>query len=63
VDGAYGLNAALFGSARGTSGSITIGVTREMMRVRAMSNWLVAMPIWIIGSAIGVAIASYRHSE
>jgi hypothetical protein len=61
-DGRYGLNAALFGSTRGGPG-IHVGVSSETIIALRMSSWLVAMPLWIIGSAIAVAVASYRHRE
>ncbi|MEO7101699.1 MAG: hypothetical protein ABI311_00040 [Gemmatimonadaceae bacterium] len=48
-DGAYGLRTALVGL-ENKDGPI-------------MNSWLVAMPLWIIGSAIAVTIASYRHRE
>jgi hypothetical protein len=62
-NGRYGLKAALFGGAQQGEQGVTIGVTREMMASPRMSTWLVAMPLWIIGSGIAVAIASYRHRE
>lgn len=63
VDGTYGLNAALFGSVDHTHARMAVGVTREMMRGLSMSNWLIAMPLWIVGSGIAVTIASYRHRD
>ncbi|HEY5085789.1 MAG TPA: hypothetical protein VII66_00385 [Gemmatimonadaceae bacterium] len=48
--GTYGLDAATFGG-----GTYVHGLS--------MSNWLIAMPLWIIGSAIAVTVASYRHRE
>jgi len=48
-NGAYGLKTALFGL--------------EYRRGWTMGSWPVAMPLWIIGSAIAVAIVSYRHRE
>ncbi len=60
VDGAYGLNAALIGSAH-DSASMRGGAVR--IRSLSMANWLIAMPLWIIGSGIAVTIASYRHRE
>jgi hypothetical protein len=62
-DGAYGLNAALFGTADHTRGQITVGISRAHMDGLSVSNWLIAMPLWIIGSGIAVTIASYRHRE
>lgn len=62
-NGRYGLNAALFGGVTEGARGITIGVTREAMATLRMSSWLVAMPLWIIGSAIAVTFASYRHRE
>jgi hypothetical protein len=62
-DGAYGLNAALFGSVRNASNAIVIGVARNPASHVSMSNWLVAMPLWIIGAGIAVTIASYRHRD
>ncbi len=63
TDGTYGLGAALLGSVSHSSGYMQVGMTREMMREPSMSNWLIAMPLWIIGSGIAVTIASYRHRE
>ncbi len=63
ADGRYGLNAALFGSAHEGQRGITVGITRETMTALRMSTWAVAMPAWIIGSAIAAAIVSYRHRE
>src|SRR5665213_335684 len=48
-DGSYGLKAAVFGL--------------ERWGGPTMSAWLVAMPLWIIGSAIAVTLVSYRHRE
>jgi hypothetical protein len=62
-NGTYGLSAALFGSVSHSSGNMEVGVTREMMRESSVRNWLIAMPLWIIGSGIAVTIASYRHRE
>lgn len=58
-NGTYGLNAALFGKTGYTQGHIA----GEAMQRLSMSNWVVAMPLWIIGSGIAVTIASYRHRE
>jgi len=60
TDGAYGLNAAMIGSARDAASASSGHMT---VRALSMSNWLIAMPLWILGSAIGVTIASFRHRE
>ncbi|HSU95595.1 MAG TPA: hypothetical protein VLI40_00105 [Gemmatimonadaceae bacterium] len=62
-DGRYGLNAALFGTVTDGARGITVGVTRETMATMRMGTWVLAMPLWLIGSAIAVTIASYRHRE
>jgi hypothetical protein len=62
-DGAYGFKAALVGATQDGSRGVTTGITRETMRALRFSTWLVAMPLWIIGSGIAVTIASYRHRE
>lgn len=58
-EGAYGLKTALFGIA---SGSVRHFPGQHMSDL-SMSAWLVAMPLWIIASAIAVTFASYRHRE
>lgn len=63
TDGRFGLNAALFGAVTQGARGITVGVTRETMATMRMGTWMVAMPLWIIGSAIAVTVASYRHRE
>jgi len=63
TDGRYGLNAALFGAGTDGAQGVTVGVTRETMATMRMGTWIIAMPLWIIGSAIAVAVASYRHRE
>ncbi len=63
TDGRYGLNAALFGGTHEGHYGVTIGITREMMASLQMSRWLLAMPLWIVGSAIAATIASFRHHE
>ena len=63
TDGRYGLNAALFGAVTDGARGITVGVTREAMATMRMATWVLAMPLWIIGSAIAVTVASYRHRE
>ena len=61
--GAYGLNAALFGSVSELPrGYMAVGVTPAMHQL-SMMNWLVAMPLWMIGASVAVTIASYRHHE
>ena len=60
TEGAYGLNAALFASV--SEASRFVGMKPHMRDV-SMINWIIAMPLWIIGAGIGVALASYRHSE
>src|SRR6185312_3062904 len=62
-DGRYGLNAALFGAFTDGARGVTVGVTRETMASMRMGTWVLAMPLWIIGSAIAVTVASYRHRE
>lgn len=62
-DGAYGFKAALVGATQDGPRGASVGMTRESMRVLRFSTWLIAMPLWIIGSGIAVAIASYRHRE
>jgi hypothetical protein len=62
-DGAYGFNAALVGATQDGPRGVSVGMTRETMRALRFSTWLVAMPLWIIGSGIAVTIASYRHRE
>jgi hypothetical protein len=62
-DGRYGLNAALFGAVTDGALGTTVGVTREIMTAMRMGTWMIAMPLWIIGSAIAVTVASYRHRE
>jgi hypothetical protein len=61
--GQYGLSAALFGTAANVGGGPMHGAAHMAIYERMMSNWLVAMPIWIIGAAAAVAIVSYRHRE
>ena len=63
TDGRYGLNAALFGEVTHGARGNTVGVTRELMTAMRMGTWMIAMPLWIIGSAIAVTVASYRHHE
>jgi hypothetical protein len=58
--GAYGLNAATIGAARDAASASS---AHMVVRGLSMSNWLVAMPLWIIASAIAVTIVSYRHRE
>lgn len=60
-DGTYGLKAALFGTTDHTQGRIVVGITSDTMRGLSMRNWIVAMPLWIVGSGIAATIASYRH--
>jgi len=62
-DGAYGFKAALVGATQDGPRGVSVGMTRESMRALRFSTWLIAMPLWIIGSGIAVAIASYRHRE
>lgn len=62
-NGTYGLNSALFGATHDGQRGITVGITRESMQALRMGTWLIAMPLWIIGSGIAVTIASYRHRE
>jgi hypothetical protein len=57
--GTYGLKAALFATVPDTG-----HFGRDMaMRSSSLGNWLVAMPLWIIGSAIAATFVSYRHRE
>lgn len=61
--GTYGLNAALFGSVSELGGGYTSGAMKPAMHVLSMSNWSVAMPLWIIGASIVVVVVAYRHHE
>ena len=58
-DGSYGLRTALSGATADSAGPGGM----VMRGSASLSNWLVAMPIWIIVSAIAVAMVSYRHRE
>jgi hypothetical protein len=49
LEGAAGLEVAL--------------VAQSKIHDSSLQGWLIAMPLWIIGSAIAVTIASYRHHE
>jgi hypothetical protein len=60
TDGAYGLNAAMIGAGRDAA---SVSSAHMMVRGLSMSNWLIAMPLWLVGSGIAVTIASYRHRE
>lgn len=70
-DGSLGIKAALFGTVTeaargmviGAAGSAHPRMTVEMGDSLKLSTWIFAMPLWIIGSAIAVTIASYRHRE
>ena len=61
--GTYGLNAALFGSASHVSGNAMSAGMKPTMQELSMMTWIVAMPLWIIGSTVAVIAASYRHHE
>jgi hypothetical protein len=63
TDGSYGLKAALFGSVTGVSGSVTVRGSHEVVDRLSMGSWMIAMPLWIVCSAIAVTIASHRHHE
>jgi hypothetical protein len=58
-DGGYGLKAALFGIVPGGDDHMRGRLMNELSMIR----WLVAMPLWIIGSGVAVTLASYRHRE
>ncbi len=58
--GAYGLNAALIGAGQDATSA---GAGQLRVSELTMSHWLIAMPLWIIGAAIAVAVVSYRHQE
>lgn len=63
TDGGFGLNAALFGTVNERTIDVAGRVPRELMTSLRMSTWMMAMPLWLIGSAIAAAVASYRHRE
>ena len=63
TDGSYGLNAALIGSVKQASGTVMLRGSHEVVERLSMGSWMIAMPLWIICSAIAVTIASYRHHE
>ena len=63
TDGSYGLKAALFGSVTGVSDSVTASGSHRLVDTLDVSSWTIAMPLWIICSAIAATIASYRHHE
>lgn len=58
-DGAYGLKAALFGIMTVTGRNFR----GQLMSGLSMGNWIIAMPLWIAGSAVAVTLVSYRHRE
>lgn len=61
-NGQYGLSAALVGATQEGHRSVTVLSPSEAVTLR-MRTWIIAMPLWIIGSAIAVTIVSYRHRE
>lgn len=69
--GSLGIKAALFGTVTEAARSAVMsagGGTHQRMAVEManslmLSTWILAMPLWLIGSAIAVTIASYRHRE
>ena len=70
-DGRLGIQTALFGTITDAARTMVVGgggaahqrMTIEMADSLKMSTWILAMPLWIIASAIAVTIASYRHRE
>lgn len=62
-DGRYGFNAALFGTINAGARDLTRSVGWEAIMAMRLSIWIIAMPLWLIGSAVAAAVASYRFRE